>query len=208
MGDASPGDARVEALNRRDRAIILLALAGVTALAWIYLLGIRQNNGGMAMPAGQMETMPDMAMPMAAAWTPSVFALMFAMWWVMILGMMVPSAAPMILTFATLNRSKRARGQSFVPPPIFAAGYLIAWGIFSLAATAAQWALDAVALLSPDMAVASGWGGGILLVFAGVYQFTPLKQMCLHNCRSPFAFVMNHWRDGWTGALRLRDSHN
>jgi len=170
-------------------------------IAWWYLLML---SGEMSDEAGDMA---DMAMPMTDAWTASVFALTFAMWWVMMLGMMVPSAAPMILTFATLNRNRRAKGQTFVPTVVFLLGYLIAWGLFSIAATAAQWALDAFVLLTPMLAVDNSVIGGALLIVAGTYQFTPLKQACLRGCRSPFAFVLNHWRDGWTGALRMGLEH-
>jgi predicted metal-binding membrane protein len=200
--DTSPADSRAIAPNRRDRGVILLALLGVTAIAWLYLLAMRQDMAGIA-----TDDMPNMAMPMTAPWTPTAFALTFAMWWVMMLGMMVPSAAPMILTFATLNRSKRARGQSFVPTAVFAFGYLIAWGVFSIGATVAQWALDRMAPLSPMLATTTPVLGGALLILAGLYQFTPLKQACLRNCRSPFAFVLNHWRDRWTGALRMGLEH-
>ena len=89
------------------------------------------------------------------------------MWWIMMIGMMVPSAAPMIVTFATLNRSKRARGQNFVPASVFAFGYLVAWGGFSLAATIAQWALDRAALLSPMLSTTSATLDGSLFILAG-----------------------------------------
>jgi predicted metal-binding membrane protein len=200
--DPPPADARGVALSRRDRAVILLALLGVIAIAWLYLLTIGQGMPGMAMPP-----MPDMAMPMVAPWTPTAFALTLAMWWVMMLEMMVPSATPMVLTFATLNRSKRRRGQDFVPTSVFLLGYLIAWGLFSVFATLAQWALDRVALLSPTLSVTNPVLGGTLVVLAGLYQFAPLKQACLRNCRSPFAFVLNHWRDGRLGALRMGVEH-
>jgi predicted metal-binding membrane protein len=193
---------RADAPGRSDRRIILVALLGVTAIAWLYLLTLGQGMSDMA-----MNDMPGMAMPMVADWTPTVFALAFAMWWVMMLGMMVPSAAPMILTFATLNRNKRARGQGFVPTSVFTLGYLVVWGLFSLSATAAQWALDRIALLSPMAATTSPMLGGALLILAGLYQFTPLKQACLRNCRSPFAFVLNHWHDGNAGALRMGLEH-
>jgi predicted metal-binding membrane protein len=113
----------------------------------------------------------------------------------------------MVLIFATLNRSKRARGQDFVPTSIFLLGYLIVWGAFSVAVTLAQWALDSAALLSPALAATNPVLGGTLVILAGLYQFTPLKQACLRNCRSPFAFVLNHWRDGRTGALRMGLEH-
>jgi predicted metal-binding membrane protein len=193
---------RADAPGSSDRRIILLALLGVTAIAWLYLLTVGQGMSDMA-----MDDMPGMAMPMAADWTPTVFALTFAMWWVLMLGMMVPSAAPMILTFATLKRNKRARGESFVPTSVFTLGYLIVWGVFSLGAAVAQWALDRMALLSPMAATTSPVLGGAALLLAGLYQFTPLKQVCLRNCRSPFAFVLNHWRDGRAGALRMGLEH-
>ena len=123
------------------------------------------------------------------------------------LGMMLPSAAPMILTFAALNRRKRERDQPYVPTAMFVAGYLVVWGVFSLAATAAQWALQQGALLSPMLALTSPLAGGVLFILAGIYQFTPLKHACLRQCRSPFAFVLNHWRDGCYGALRMGASH-
>jgi predicted metal-binding membrane protein len=79
--------------------------------------------------------------------------------------------------------------------------------VFSLAATAAQGAMLRSAMLSPMLALASPELGGMLFIVAGIYQFTPLKHACLSHCRSPFAFVLNHWRDGWGGALRMGTSH-
>ena len=184
-------------LLRGERRIVLLALAGVTVIAWMYLVVARP---GMDMSMPDMPDMPDMAMPFAAPWV-------FAMWWVMMLGMMLPSAAPMVLTFASLQRHKRQRDEPYVPTALFVAGYLLVWGAFCLAATAAQWLLQASGLLSPMMALASTMLGGAVLILAGIYQFTPLKQACLRLCRSPFAFVLNHWRDGSGGALRMGASH-
>ena len=190
-----------EVLSRRERVVIVLALGGVTALAWVWLVMQAQYMTDMA------GDMTDMVMPLTDAWTVSYVALTFAMWWVMMLGMMLPSAAPMILTFETLNRNKRARGQTFVPTTIFLLGYLIAWGGFSAVATLAQWALDQFVLLTPMLAIGSALFGGALLIVAGIYQFTPLKQACLRGCRSPFAFLLNHWHDGWIGALRMGLAH-
>jgi len=163
-------------LLQQDRAPVLLALAGVTIIAWLYLLFVPQSTD-MAMR--EMPGMPEMAMPFAAPWV-------FAMWWVMMLGMMLPSAAPMILTFSTLQRRKRQRETTSVPTVLFVAGYLLVWGMFSAAATTAQWALQRYALLSPALAVASAVLGGVLFILAGIYQFTPLKHACLTHCRSPF----------------------
>jgi predicted metal-binding membrane protein len=182
-------------LLRRDRVVVLAALAGVTAIAWGYLVSLRQH---MAMAT--MDDMPGMVMPFDAPST-------FAMWWVMMLGMMLPSAAPMILTFSTVQQRRRERAQPYVPTVLFVAGYLLVWGGFSLAATAAQWGLQRAALLSPMMAPAAPWLAGVLFIVAGVYQLTPLKYACLSHCRSPLAFVLNHWRDGWAGALRMGVNH-
>jgi predicted metal-binding membrane protein len=184
-------------LLRGERFVVLLALIGVTAIAWLYLFVARQDMD-MSMPG--MDDMSDMAMPFAAPWV-------FAMWWVMMLGMMLPSAAPMILTFTALERRKREREQPYVPTAMFVAGYLIVWGGFSLAATAAEWALQQGALLSPMLGLVSSVLGGVVFILAGIYQFTPLKNVCLRHCRSPFTFVLNHWRDGWGGALHMGVSH-
>jgi predicted metal-binding membrane protein len=185
-------------LLRRERVVILLALAGVTAIAWLYLFFVRDDMADMAMP--MMDGMQDMAMPFAAPWV-------FAMWWVMMLGMMLPSAAPMILMFEAVQRRQRERERPYVPTAMFVAGYLIVWGGFSVAATAAQWGLQQGAFLSPMLGLASPILGGLLFILAAIYQFTPLKHACLRQCRSPFAFVLNHWRDGWDGALRMGAGH-
>lgn len=189
--------------RRLDRSVILLALLGITALSWLWLISL--SNGMSANM--DMAAMPGMAMSMPAPWTTAMFALTFAMWWVMMFGMMLPSATPMILMFATINRNKLQSTQDFVPASVFTLGYLIVWGVFSAGATAAQWELDRLAMLSPAMATISPVLGGALLIAAGIYQFTPLKQACLRHCRSPLAFVLNHWRDGWGGALRMGIAH-
>jgi len=150
-----------------------------------------------------MHVMDEMPM----RWTTAEFALTFAMWCVMMAGMMLPSASPMILTFATVNRRKRERAQPFIPASVFTAGYLLAWGAFSLAATLAQWGLERAALLLPAMNTGSAVAGGSFFLAAGIYQWTPLKQACLIKCRSPLDFVINGWRDGWMGALRMGVEH-
>jgi predicted metal-binding membrane protein len=182
-------------LARRDHVIIVVALGALAALSWLYMYRL----------AGQMD---DMAMPAAfSPWTAADFALNFAIWWVMMPGMMLPSATPMILTFATVNRRKRVRGQPFVPTSVFTAGYLIAWGLFGIVAALADWGLEQAALVSPVTQGLSPRLGAALIIMAGLYQLTPLKYACLTNCRSPFDFVLNHWRDGAIGALRMGFEH-
>ncbi len=180
--------------------MILAAIAAVVALAWLYLF--RDAADMAAMMAG-MDRM--MAMPPKTA---GELLLLFAMWWVMMVGMMLPSVTPMLLTFATVNRKRHGRGEPYVPTALFTAGYLLAWGGFSVAATLTQWALERAAFLSPmDMALHSQQLGGALLLAAGLYQFTPVKLACLKLCRSPLDFVVNHWRDGAGGALRMGLAH-
>jgi predicted metal-binding membrane protein len=125
------------------------------------------------------------------------------MWAVMMVAMMTPSAAPMILTFATINRRRRAQQGPFVPTAVFALGYLLVWGGFSALATMAQWGLHTTALLSPMMASTSHVLGGLLLLAAGIFQWTPLKSTCLMQCRSPLGFITTEWREGVWGALQM-----
>lgn len=193
----------------RERATIVAALAGLTAVSWLYLwLQARE----MAVMGGagrqRMDGMAGMVMSAGPRpWSAADFALMFVMWWVMMVGMMAPSATPMILTFATVNRGKRARGRPFVPTATFVAGYLIAWGVFSVAASLAQQGLEQAALMSPTMETSSAILAGMLFLAAGLYQFTPAKYACLEKCRSPLDFVLNNWRDGSAGALRMGLRH-
>jgi predicted metal-binding membrane protein len=157
---------------------------------------------------GAMEGMADIAMPAAyVPWTAADFALNLAIWWAMMPGMMLPSAAPMILTFAAINRHKRQHGQPFVPTMVFTSGYLIAWGLFGVLAALADWGFERAALISPMTGRLVPVFGAVVVIAAGVYQLTPLKAVCLRHCRSPFDFVLNHWRDGAAGALRMGLEH-
>ena len=118
---------------------------------------------------------------------------MLAMWAVMMVAMMLPSAAPMILLFATIER--RRPGRSRTAPPLCSGSATSRSGsVFSLGATVLQWSLERLALLSPMMATTSTALGGAILVAAGVYQWTPLKQACLRHCRSPLDFILSYWR--------------
>ena len=142
-----------------------------------------------------------------AVWNLGYAGLMFAMWWVMMVAMMLPSATPMLLLFARVNRQQRARERPYVPTGVFAAGYLLAWGGFSVLATALQWALEQAGLLSPMMVTTSYWLGGGILLAAGLWQLTPIKGVCLRHCRSPLGFLMQGWRPGRVSALRMGLEH-
>jgi predicted metal-binding membrane protein len=183
---------------RRDRIAVIAALAVISALSWVYVYRQMQP----------MAAMSQMAMPARfAPWQWGDFALNFAIWWAMMPGMMLPSAAPMILTFATINRKKRERGQLFVPTMVFTSGYLIAWGFFGIAATLADWGLQRAALVMPATQSLTPILAAVVIIAAGLYQLTPFKSACLAHCRSPFDFVLNHWRDGVAGALRMGIEH-
>jgi len=141
------------------------------------------------------------------AWTAAHFAMMFAMWAIMMVGMMLPSAAPATLVFAAVARKAEREGTPVASSLVFVAGYLAMWTVFSLAATFAQWGLDAAALLSPMLVSSSPALGAALLIGAGLYQLTPMKDACLAHCRSPAHFIAEHWRAGPLGALRMGALH-
>jgi predicted metal-binding membrane protein len=188
-------EALLEVLLRRDRIIVAVALAALTALAWTYVLWLAADMGmgGMDMTGSRMIPAGIGIMaPALAPWKAIEFAYVFAMWAVMMVGMMTPSAAPMILIYARVGRKALAQGKPFAATGWFATGYLLTWVGFALIATAAQWALKRTALLDPMMAGTSQVFGGIVLIAAGVYQWTPLKDTCLAQCQSPLLFIHRH----------------
>jgi predicted metal-binding membrane protein len=130
----------------------------------------------------------------------------FAMWAVMMVGMMAGSAAPVLLLFAATRAGRQQRG---VPLAVlmFGLGYAAAWTGFSACAAIAQWALQRAAMLSPAMAASSPYLGGAILIVAGAYQLTPWKGACLTQCRSPLGFLMTNWRSGALGALQMGTRH-
>lgn len=181
------GVTALQAILERDQLIAIACLAGVIALCWAYLL----TGAGKASPAMAMQ--PD--------WNTGYTLIMLAMWWIMMIAMMLPSAAPMILLFALLNR--RNTHGSLLAVVAFVLAYMVAWGGFSLAATALQWGLERADLLSPAMASTSAALGAALLIAAGIWQMTPLKHACLRHCRSPVMFFALGWRPGAGGAFRM-----
>jgi predicted metal-binding membrane protein len=150
--------------------------------------------------------MADMGMTMDAPWTAADVFFTFAMWAVMMIGMMAASAAPVILLFAAMRRRSDAQRWPLVVFA-FATGYLLVWIGFSAGAALAQWALRSAAMLTPMMKTSSAPLGGVILIAAGVYQLTPFKGACLTHCRSPLGFLMSRWRDGTAGALRMGIEH-
>ena len=183
-----------ESVLKQDRALVVAGLVGVTGLAWAYMLYLAWDMKGMHMGPGGM------AMPHLQSWGAVDFSLMFVMWAVMMVAMMVPTATPMILLFATVNRRRREEQRPFVPTGVFMLGYVAVWTAFAIGATLAQWGLHSAALLSPMMVSTSNLLGGALLLAAGIFQWTPIKHACLSRCRSPLGFLMSEWREGPRGA--------
>ena len=189
---------------RRDRVVIGATLAVLGGLAWAYTGFLALQMKSMAASA-PME-MSGKWMSMAAPWSAAEWGMMVAMWFVMMVAMMLPSAAPMILTVARINRSRASAGELTAPTGLFVAGYLVVWLGFSIAAAAGQFALQTTALATTDMAVTPTLGGA-LLIAAGLFQFTHLKQACLAKCRTPVGFVIAHWREGHGGAFVMGAHH-
>lgn len=209
-GAGGPRDALACALHqvaKRQRAAVLLSLAAVCGLAWLYVLA----GAGTGMPASSMSGLPTAAGAMAmmdpAVWSPAYAAIMLGMWWLMMVAMMLPLAAPALLLFDALVRRQAAAGMAAWLSLAFAAGYLSIWGGFSLLAVALQWTLETVALLSSEMVLSSRALAALLLVAAGIWQFTPLKLACLRRCRAPIEFLATHWRPGAVGAWRMGLAH-
>jgi predicted metal-binding membrane protein len=187
--------------SRRERWVIGTALAVIAAAAWIWM--IREARDLTL--TGMCECL---GMEMGGAGgAASTLLPLFLMWAGMMVAMMLPTAAPMILMFAAVNRNRRQQERPYVPVTIFVAGYVAIWTAFSVVAAGAQWFLHREALLSSTMVSSSAWLGGILLLAAGIFQFTPLKHACLSQCRAPFEFIMTRWREGAGGAFRMGLEH-
>lgn len=194
----------LEVTLKHDRLIVLVALSGIAIIAWAYMIREAWVMGqtGVCHCAGMAMSGPDVK-----AWSAATIIPLFLMWAEMMVAMMIPSAAPMILTFAMVNRKRREQERPFVPTGLFVLGYLVVWSGFSLIAAIAQWALHGAAMLSSQMESTSSLFGGALLIGAGVFQWTSFKHACLNHCRSPLQFLLNDWREGRMGALRMGIKH-
>ena len=219
-----------EQLLKRDRVITLAGLAALCMLAWLYIIA----GAGLGMSAWETttltlfphlqahDTMPSMpgmdsAMDMRAtsptrpAWGLAHWALMIAMWWIMMIAMMTPNAAPAILLYARVHRHALARGQAqdkLALTGVFASGYLLIWLGFAAAAATLHWVLEGTGLVSAMMMSSqSRWLSGAVLIAAGLYQLSPLKNVCLAHCRTPASFLSRQWRPHGLGALRLGAMH-
>lgn len=178
------------------RRRVAIGLVALTALSWSYLVFLSERMGEMGSP---------FAMPMTSAWTAQQVTLMWTMWAVMMAGMMLPSAVPMVSAYAATVRpgTSSLHGST----SLFVVGYLAAWSGFAALATGAQWALHDGALVTPMGVSTSATLGGTLLLAAGAYQFTGIKDACLRQCRTPLGFLLNEWRPGRGGAIVMGVRH-
>lgn len=183
---------------RHDRWLVLLSLLAISALALGYTAWLATGFD-----------MSGMMSPGYVAWSAPHFAFMLAMWVVMMIGMMLPTAAPMVLLYTGIARQAAARGTPFAHAGWFASGYLLAWIGFATVATLAQWWLESLALIAPMMAGTGRLASGLVLVAAGVYQWLPVKQACLSQCSAPLSFVQRHGGFAPTarGSVRLGVLH-
>jgi predicted metal-binding membrane protein len=203
MNPDDAGQFALERAIRQDKVIIAVGLAAITLLAWGYLLRMAVM---MSAAASEADMHIAMGMTDQRAWGAADLVTLFLMWTIMMIGMMVPSAAPVILLVTGTYRRRGERSRALTVP--FIAGYLIAWTVFSAVAAVIQIVLHRTALLSPSMASSSAALGGAILIAAGAYQWFPSKHACLtHLCRSPLAFLSNEWREGAMGALTMGFRH-
>jgi predicted metal-binding membrane protein len=190
---ASIDQAAVRSRYRRDRRLLLGAAGALIVGSWFYLIEAHTGVGAPAHHAG----------------TPGVPELLLAicMWSIMMVAMMLPVVLPWILLYAGAARDRDAAGEPLGATSAFVAGYLSAWVGFSVVAALLQVGLQrALALHGPDMRIGA-IAGGALLLGAGVFQLTPLKQACLKHCRTPIGFFLSEWRPGAAGAYRMGAHH-
>ncbi len=179
-------DSPLRILLQNDRRVTLGSLLALTLLSWWYLLDTDM-----------------MSMMITGEWTAPDWPGMFLMWAIMMIGMMLPSAAPMILMYGVISPGRQAGINQELASHAFMLGYLLAWTGFSVVATIAQWLLQTNALLTPMLEPNSKLLSGLILLAAGIYQWGALKEACLRQCRSPVEHLTQHWLPGITGALRM-----
>jgi predicted metal-binding membrane protein len=197
---SAPGDRTRDRAQAKAPAVLPLTAQRIALLVLLLVLATAAW-GLLAWHA--MD--PAMAMGMAAS-SPTMglrAPLFLAIWVTMMVAMMFPTAAPMILAFNRVQADRRHRGRAFVPTWIFVAGYMVVWTLAGIAAYLGALAAEEAATRLMLSAATTARIGGAILIAAGLYQLTPLKDICLSKCRTPLGFIMTSWRDGMLGALRM-----
>lgn len=205
--EAEPKPA-LDRLLRGDRIAVAAGMAGLALAAWAWTIYLSRHMPGMAAPAMDMPgmDMPGMSMT-APAWGLGEYLWLTGMWAIMMVAMMSPTAAPAILLFAKMSRQQAATGRLVTPTAAFVAGYFAIWTLFSILAALLQLFLHRAVLLTAMGASTSQALGAGLLIAAGLYQWSPIKNSCLRACQSPLGFLTAHWRAGTAGAVRMGMSH-
>jgi predicted metal-binding membrane protein len=199
----------IEAVMRRDKLIVAASLTTLAFVTWGYVLRLvgMMDMGGMAMPGMRMSSDPfEVAMfSSLQPWNMAESIFAFIMWAVMMVGMMTPAAAPTILIYARVRRQANLDNAPLAATGYFAGGYFLAWFAFSLVATMGQWLLERYGLLDIAMRVTGHVVAGVVLIAAGVFQLSPVKDACLRQCQSPFVFIQRHggFNKGRAGSLKL-----
>ena len=186
------------AVVKRDRRLVLGAMIVLAALAWAYTVHLGVQHASMVSAV---------AMPAMLQWSAVEFVFMLVMWAVMMFAMMLPSVTLTVMIYGRVREKRQAADRPFAPTGAFVSGYLLAWVGFSLAATIANWWLHTEGAMTSMMGRVAPVAGGVLLIGAGLFQFTPLKDACLEHCRSPMSFLMRHWREGISGAMVMGLHH-
>lgn len=184
-------------MHSLERALIGAALVAVSALAWAHLL-LGTSSDIMAMPMSEAG---------AGEWNLNLLNTALIMWGVMMVAMMLPGATPMIMTYLKIHQRRTASHKAIAPTWVFLAGYLAVWTAFGAAAALVQWALHHNVLLSSAMGNVGPLAGAALLMLAGIFQFSHLKQACLGKCQSPVGFLLTEWREGLSGAFIMGIRH-
>jgi predicted metal-binding membrane protein len=192
------GGTWLDAALRHDRTPLLILFVALPVVCWSWIVVMARDMYGPMTGASAWMMTPE--------WDAPHLALLWAMWAVMMTGMMLPSAGPMILLAGDTDRSSGRRAGTR-PTYLLALGYLVVWAVFSIAATVLQWQLGRLLVLTPMMEASSRTIAAAFLAVAGVYQWTPWKGACLAACQSPLAFLMRRWRSGAWGAFRMGLEH-
>jgi len=201
----------IEGALRRQRLIVVASLVILVGLAWTYLFwGAGTGMSPLTMSNWQFppQSSASLARP---SWNLTYAIVMLAMWWVMMIAMMVPGAAPMILLYSRTRARASSRGQSLSSlgaTSLFVSGYLTVWFAFSVLATLAQYSLSALGILDGVRMWSTSAGlSAAILVLAGTYQLLPAKAACLEHCRSPVNYLASHFRSGNLGAWMMGLEH-
>ena len=203
----------------RDRMTVYVGVFVVLLVSWFYILGMgwhmntlpfvenKMMNMSMEKSMGFLDTILMWMPPSSGSWVLSDFVLLFLMWSVMMIAMMTPSILPMLMLFTTLNARNKSKGKDTSSTLLLLAGYLMSWVLFSLVITLPEYAMHKSGLLNPMMEPTHAYLGSVMLIIAGIYQFTPFKDACLTVCQSPLTFLMNNWKDGNLGAFLVGYKH-